>query len=58
VIPPDSWYGVVLKGIFNFNPSPTVIEATAWLVYLIPVLVLYFRPVKHTSAPPAVPAQA
>ena len=57
VIPPDSWYGVVLKGIFNFNPSPTVIELTAWLVYLIPVLVLYFRPVKHTPAP-AVPAQA
>jgi high-affinity iron transporter len=57
IIPPDSWYGVVLKGIFNFNPSPTVIELTAWLVYLIPVLVLYFRPIK-TSAPPAVPAQA
>lgn len=58
IIPPDSWYGVVLKGIFNFNPSPTVIELTAWLVYLIPVLVLYLRPVKHTPAPPAVPAQA
>ncbi|MEV6282247.1 iron uptake transporter permease EfeU [Kribbella sp. NPDC051770] len=58
VIPPDSWYGVVLKGIFNFNPSPTVIELTAWLVYLVPVLVLYLRPVKQTPAPPAVPAQA
>ncbi|GAB2614125.1 iron uptake transporter permease EfeU [Kribbella endophytica] len=45
VIPPDSWYGVLLKGIFNFNPAPTVIEATVWLVYLVPVLVLYFRPV-------------
>ncbi|GAB3840130.1 iron uptake transporter permease EfeU [Kribbella italica] len=58
VIPPDSWYGVVLKGIFNFNPAPTVIELTAWLVYLIPVLLLYLRPVKQTPAPPAVPAQA
>ncbi|MGC4940968.1 iron uptake transporter permease EfeU [Kribbella sp. DT2] len=57
VIPPDSWYGVVLKGIFNFTPAPTVIEATAWLVYLIPVLLLYLRPVKQTP-PPAVPAQA
>ena len=59
VIPPDSWYGVLLKGIFNFNPAPTVIELTAWLVYLIPVLVLYLRPVKRSSPPPpVVPAEA
>ncbi|MGW6282258.1 iron uptake transporter permease EfeU [Kribbella sp. NPDC055071] len=55
-IPPDSWYGVLLKGIFNFNPAPTVLEASAWLVYLVPVLVLYFRPVK-SSRPPAVAAK-
>lgn len=55
IVPPDSWYGVLLKGIFNFNPAPSVLEATAWLVYLVPVLFLYFRPVK-SSAPPAVPA--
>jgi high-affinity iron transporter len=57
VIPPDSWYGVVLKGIFNFSPAPTVIEAIAWLAYLVPVLVLYLRPVKR-STPPAVPVKA
>jgi high-affinity iron transporter len=56
VIPPDSWYGVLLKGIFNFNPAPTVIEAIAWVAYLVPVMVLYFRPVR-TSTPPAVPAR-
>ena len=55
VVPPDSWYGVLLKGIFNFNAAPTVVEATAWVAYLVPVMVLYFRPVK-SSAPPAVPA--
>ncbi|MET7277424.1 iron uptake transporter permease EfeU [Kribbella sp. NPDC005582] len=49
VIPPDSWYGVLLKGIFNFNPAPTVLESLAWLVYLVPVLVLYFRPVSTSS---------
>jgi high-affinity iron transporter len=53
VIPPASWYGVLLKGIFNFNPSPTAVEATAWLVYLVPVLVLYFRPVKSAPRPVA-----
>jgi high-affinity iron transporter len=56
-IPPDSWYGVLLKGIFNFNPAPTVVDATAWLVYLVPVMVLYFRPVR-SSTPPAVRADA
>jgi high-affinity iron transporter len=48
VIPPDSWYGVLLKGIFNFNPAPTVLESIAWLAYLVPVLVLYFRPVSSS----------
>jgi high-affinity iron transporter len=57
VVPPDSWYGVLLKGVFNFNPSPTAVELTAWLVYLIPVLVLYLRPVRR-STPSAVPAEA
>jgi high-affinity iron transporter len=57
VIPPDSWYGVLLKGIFNFNPAPTVLEAIAWLTYLVPVMILYFRPVR-ASTPPAVPAKA
>jgi high-affinity iron transporter len=56
VIAPDSWYGVLLKGIFNFNPSPTVVEAAAWVLYLVPVLVLYFRPIKTSTPPPAVPA--
>ena len=56
IIPPSSWYGVLLKGIFNFNPSPTVLEATIWVVYLVPVLFLYFRPVKQRAA--KVPATA
>jgi high-affinity iron transporter len=58
LVQPDSWYGVLLKGIFNFSPAPTVIEATAWLVYLVPVLVLYFRPVKRSTPPSPVPAEA
>jgi high-affinity iron transporter len=55
-IPPDSWYGVVLKGVFNFNPAPTVIELTAWLVYLVPVLALYLRPMRRSPQPPKVAA--
>lgn len=43
-IPPDSWYGAVLKGVFNFSPATTWLEAAAWLLYVVPVMVLFFRP--------------
>lgn len=44
-IPPDSWYGTLLKGVFNFQPDPTVVQVTVWLLYLIPTLTLFFVPV-------------
>jgi high-affinity iron transporter len=48
-IPPDSWYGTVLKGVFNFQPDPTVVQVTVWLLYLVPTLVLFFVPAGFTS---------
>ncbi|MFG2722094.1 iron uptake transporter permease EfeU [Streptomyces sp. NPDC048416] len=44
-IPPDSWYGTLLKGVFNFQPDPTVLQAVIWALYLIPTLGLFFAPV-------------
>ncbi|MEU6313665.1 iron uptake transporter permease EfeU [Streptomyces sp. NPDC047014] len=41
-IPPDSWYGTLLKGVLNFQPDPTVLQVVVWVVYLVPVLVLFF----------------
>ena len=35
---PSTWYGTVLAGIFNFRPDPTVLQAVAWVVYLVVVL--------------------
>ncbi|QWB25990.1 MULTISPECIES: iron uptake transporter permease EfeU [Streptomyces] len=43
-IPPDSWYGTLLKGILNFQPDPTVLQVTVWLLYLIPTLALFLAP--------------
>jgi high-affinity iron transporter len=40
----SSWYGAVLQGIFNFRPDPTVLQAAAWIAYLVVVLPLFFRP--------------
>jgi high-affinity iron transporter len=42
-IPPDSWYGTLLKGIFNFQPDPTVLQLCAWAIYLVPTLYFFFR---------------
>ncbi|MEU1519272.1 iron uptake transporter permease EfeU [Streptomyces sp. NPDC005811] len=57
IIPPDSWYGTLLKGIFNFQPDPTVLQVTVWLLYLIPVMALFLAPERpRPAAQPRQPA--
>ncbi|MEV3853374.1 iron uptake transporter permease EfeU [Streptomyces sp. NPDC050095] len=43
-IAPDGWLGTLLKGVFNFQPDPTVLQVVVWLVYLVPTLALFFAP--------------
>jgi high-affinity iron transporter len=43
-IPPDSWYGTLLRGTVNFTPASTVLQTIVWFAYLVPVLVLYALP--------------
>ncbi|TFD57317.1 high-affinity Fe2+/Pb2+ permease [Cryobacterium suzukii] len=43
VIPPDSWYGTLLKGTLNFSPATTWLEMFAWLAYAVPTLTLFIR---------------
>ncbi|MGW0750530.1 iron uptake transporter permease EfeU [Streptomyces sp. NPDC002587] len=52
-VPPDSWYGTLLKGVFNFQPDPTVLQLSVWALYLIPVLVLFFADRGRPAAPKA-----
>ncbi|MFC7309782.1 iron uptake transporter permease EfeU [Streptomyces monticola] len=54
--PPDSWYATLLKGIFNFQPDPTVVQVTVWALYLIPTLVLFLSPVGFRASVGAVGA--
>ena len=50
-----SWYGTVLAGIFNLRPDPTVLQAVAWVSYLVVVLYVFLRPVAPARTPePAV----
>ncbi|WGX98596.1 iron uptake transporter permease EfeU [Nocardioides sp. L-11A] len=54
VIPPSSWYGTLLKGVFNFSPATTKLEALAWVLYVVPVGVLFLlrnRIVRPTPQP-------
>jgi high-affinity iron transporter len=46
----NSWYGTLLKGVFNFSPATTKLEATAWLCYAIPVLALFLLSVRRRTA--------
>jgi high-affinity iron transporter len=48
-IPPDSWYGTLLKGVFNFQPDPTVVQVTVWALYLVPTLAIFLSPVGFAS---------
>jgi high-affinity iron transporter len=49
IIAPDGWLGNLLKGIFNFSPATTVLQATAWVLYVGIVLTLFLRPVRTPS---------
>ena len=40
-VPPDSWYGTLLRGTVNFTPATTWLQAIAWVVYIVPVFVLF-----------------
>ncbi|MGI8793928.1 MAG: iron uptake transporter permease EfeU [Acidimicrobiales bacterium] len=51
-IPPSSWYGTLLKGIFNLSPVTTWLESFAYVAYLVPTAVLFFRPISTAGAPP------
>jgi high-affinity iron transporter len=50
-VPPDSWYGTLLKGTVNFSPRTTVLEAVAWCAYLVPVALLFWRTVRPAPQP-------
>ncbi len=51
-IKPDSWLGTFLKGIFNFSPATTWLEASVWVLYVVPTLTIFLRRVR-TKAPAA-----
>lgn len=49
----SSWYGTLLKGIFNFSPNPTVLEVIVWFAYLVPTMFFFFRGSRSAAPAPA-----
>jgi high-affinity iron transporter len=46
----NTWYGALLKGIFNFSPATTKLEAAAWLLYAVPVMAIFLLSLRRRSA--------
>lgn len=52
-IPASSWYGTVLAGVINFNPSPTWFQVIAWFGYILIVSFFYIRAQRAAHRKPA-----
>ena len=52
-IPPASVLGTALKGVFNFSPATTWLQAVVWIAYIVPVTILFVRRVWFSAPPPA-----
>jgi len=60
-IPPSSWYGTLLKGVFNFSPATTWLEAIVWVTYVVTVMTIFITSVvrhnrRHQPIAPAASA--
>lgn len=55
-VDPASWYATLLKGIFNFTPETTVLQAVAWVLYVGVVLTLFLRPARPAVQAPGTAA--
>jgi high-affinity iron transporter len=40
------WLQTALQGVFNLTPQVTMVQAIAWVVYIVPVMLLFVLPAK------------
>ncbi len=58
VISASSFIGALLKGVFNFSPQTTWLEAITWTLYVVPVMILFLRPQRSTRPARTAPVTA
>jgi high-affinity iron transporter len=56
VIAPDGFAAALLRGILNIHPTTSWLQAIAWLLYVVPVMILFLRP-QRTAGPAAAAAK-
>ena len=54
-VPPDSWYGTLLKGTLNFSPATTWLEAIVWVAYVVPVMTIFLLKSRQRPSAPVAP---
>ena len=52
-LPDDRGVGQFLRALLGYSAAPEVLTATAWLAYVVVVLLLYLRPVRPGRVRPA-----
>ena len=57
LVRPGTPVSALLTGVLGIQPFPTQIEVAAWLIYLVPMVLLIAVPPRRRPARPATPAQ-
>ena len=52
-ISPTSIGATLVRGVLNLSPAMSWLSVLAWVAYLVPVMVLFFRPQSRPAATPA-----
>jgi high-affinity iron transporter len=60
IVPPTSWWGILLAGLFNVTAEPTWLQVVVWIVYTAVVGTLFLLRQRRAAAPrpAAAPAAA
>ncbi len=54
----SSWYGALLKGVFNFSAQTTWLQLVVWTLYLAVTMTFFVRGVRRRGRAQATPAAA
>ena len=55
-VDPSSVLGTVLKGVFNFSPATTWLQAVAWTLYVVPTMFFFLRRIRGGPTQVSAPA--
>lgn len=58
VLAPDGFAAALLRGILNVHPTTTWLQAVAWLLYVVPVMIFFLRPSRRPATSGSTPLPA